>query len=57
MRYLVTVSYTFSKTFEKELMIYAPSPEEAEEKAVELINGWDNIEEGSAEVIEIEADE
>jgi hypothetical protein len=51
MRYLVKVAMTFHK----ELTIYANSEEEAEDKATEIVMGWNNVED--CEVLEIEENE
>ncbi len=50
-RFLVKVAMTFHK----ELTVYAPTAEEAEEKAEEIVMGWNNVE--SVEVLDVEEDE
>lgn len=49
-KYNVTVSYHYS--FEKELEIYARDEGSAEEKAVEIVEGWNNVKD--VEVTDIE---
>ena len=51
MKYLVTVAMTFHK----QISIYAPTEAEAEEKAEEIVSGWNNVE--NCEVLEVEEDE
>ena len=51
MKYLVTVSFTQSK----ELTIYAQSEAEAEEKAVDIVLKWANVDE--AEAIDVQEDD
>lgn len=53
MKYLVTVEYTTKRT--KELTIYAPSESEAEEKACDIVLGWNDVDD--AEAISVEEDE
>lgn len=50
-RYLVTVAMTFHK----DVTIYADDEDEAEEKAEELVAGWNNVE--SVEVLEVTAED
>ena len=47
MRYAVKVAMTFHK----ELTIYAKSEEEAEDKATEIVMGWNNVED--CEVLDV----
>ena len=51
MRYLVKVAITYHK----ELTIYAPTEEAAEDKACDLVSGWQNVED--VEVLDVEEDE
>jgi len=51
MKYAVTVAITYRK----ELTIYAPNQEKAEDRAVEIVEQWNNVE--GVEVLEIEEDE
>lgn len=51
MKYRVTVAMTFHK----EITVYAGSEDEAEEKAEELVSGWNNVED--VNVLEVEEDE
>lgn len=50
MRYAVKVALTYHK----ELTVYAPSNEAAEEKAEDIVSQWQNVED--FEVIEVEED-
>ena len=51
MRYLVKVAMTFHK----ELTVYAPNEQEAEDKAAEIVSNWNNVE--HVDVLEVEEDE
>ena len=51
MKYAVKVAITYHK----ELEIYAHSEDEAEDKAVDIVMAWNNVED--VEVLEIEEDE
>ncbi|HEX7072944.1 MAG TPA: hypothetical protein VF226_02805 [Hyphomicrobiaceae bacterium] len=50
MKYIVTVEYTTTR--QKELTIYAGSEDEAEQKACDIVLGWNDVDD--AEAIEIE---
>ncbi len=50
-KFLVKVAMTFHK----EITVYARDEQEAEEKAEEIVSGWNNVE--SAEALEVEEDE
>ena len=51
MKYAVKVAITYHK----ELTIYAPTESDAEDKAVEIVSQWNNVED--VEVLDVEEDE
>lgn len=53
MKYVVTVEYTTKR--QKELTIYARDESEAEDKACDIVLGWNDVDD--AEAIEVEEDE
>lgn len=46
MKYIVTVEYTTKRT--KELTIYAKDEAEAEEKACDIVSGWQDVQDVEA---------
>lgn len=45
-KYVVMVSYTLK--YEKEITVYAPSDEEAADKACEIVMSWNNVDDAVA---------
>lgn len=43
-----TVEVEFTSTRTKEINVYARDEQEAEEKAVEIVNGWDGVNDAQA---------
>jgi hypothetical protein len=50
-KYLVKVAITYHK----ELTIYAPTEQEAEDKAADIVMAWNNVED--VDVLEVEEDD
>lgn len=50
MKYIVTVEITSKR--EKEITVYARDEAEAEEKAVDIVLGWDGVDD--AEAVDVE---
>ena len=46
-----TVNVLYHLAFDKDISVYAKDEEEAEEKAVEIVEGWNNV--VDAEAIEV----
>jgi len=53
MKYAVTVEYTLK--FTKEITVYAKDESEAEDKACDIVLGWNNVDDAEAISVE-EAD-
>ena len=53
-KFLVTVD-VFFQPLRKELTVYALNEEEAEDKAIERVSGWNNFRD--CEVVEVESDD